>query len=96
MKPLMAGLGPTKVASIAWANMASMALGPAFYMTDQLPSERRALPVLKVLYRNASRIHATGGPDKEVLHEVPAPKVIAASASTGSRAAGIRQRPNMT
>ncbi len=47
-----------------------MALGPAYYMSEQLPSERRALPVLKVLYRNASRIQDTGGHAKETLHAV--------------------------
>ncbi len=47
-----------------------MALGPAFYMSHELPSERRALPVLKVLYRNASRIQATGGHEKETLQAV--------------------------
>lgn len=47
-----------------------MALGPAYYMSQKLPSERRALPVLKVLYRNASRIQDTGGHAKETLHSV--------------------------
>jgi hypothetical protein len=49
-----------------------MALGPAYYMAQELPSERRALPVLKVLYRNASRIQDTGGHAKEALHAVEA------------------------
>ena len=39
-----------------------MAIAPAFHMTAELPQARRALPVLKVLYRNASRIQAFGGP----------------------------------
>ena len=34
-----------------------MALAPAFHMSRQLPDDRRALPVLKVLYRNTNRIH---------------------------------------
>ena len=33
-----------------------MALSPAFEMARELPEERRPLPVLKVLYRNASVI----------------------------------------
>lgn len=49
-----------------------MALGPSYYMAQELPSERRALPVLKVLYRNASRIQDTGGHAKETLHAVEA------------------------
>ncbi len=48
-----------------------MALGPALYMSQQLPSAQQALPVLKVLYRNNQRIQECGGRAKEVLHVVP-------------------------
>jgi hypothetical protein len=47
-----------------------MALKPAFVMAQQLPDERRALAVLKVLYRNTAQIHATGGRAKEKLKPV--------------------------
>jgi hypothetical protein len=47
-----------------------MALAPAFHMSGDLPEARRALPVLKVLYRNTARIGEYGGPAKEVLHPV--------------------------
>src|SRR3954454_18807235 len=47
-----------------------MALAPAFHMTRELPEDRRALPVLKVLYRNTNRIHEHGGCGSEVLHPV--------------------------
>ena len=48
-----------------------MAIPPAFYMASELPEERRALPVLKVIHRNTSRIHEFGGgPNREVLHPV--------------------------
>jgi hypothetical protein len=47
-----------------------MALSPARHMAEELPSELRALPVLKVLYRNTSRIQAVGGRGKEVLRPV--------------------------
>ena len=47
-----------------------MALGPAYSMAQELPSDRRALPVLKVLYRNAARIQETGGHAQESLHAV--------------------------
>ncbi|WP_435008878.1 hypothetical protein P12x_000129 [Tundrisphaera lichenicola] len=47
-----------------------MALAPAFHMSRDLPEDRRALPVLKVLYRNTARIGEFGGPSKEVLHPV--------------------------
>lgn len=38
-----------------------MALAPALDMSERLPAELKALPVLKVLYRNTERIHAFGG-----------------------------------
>ncbi len=47
-----------------------MAMAPAFHMAGELPDEKNALPVLKVLYRNTSRIRDFGGPSKEVLHTV--------------------------
>jgi len=51
-----------------------MALPPAYHMARELPVERQPLPVLKVLYRNSSRIQATGGRKTEVLHPVsPSP-----------------------
>lgn len=51
-----------------------MALAPAYRMSQELSGARRALPVLKVLYRNTNRIHEHGGPASEVLHAVrPAP-----------------------
>ena len=47
-----------------------MALAPAYHMARELPEDRRALPVLKVLYRNTNRIHEHGGRASEVLHAV--------------------------
>ncbi len=47
-----------------------MALGPAFHMAEESPEKRRALPVLKVLYRNTSRIQELGGRANEVLRVV--------------------------
>ncbi len=47
-----------------------MALSPAYHMAQELPAERRALPVLKVLYRNTTHIQAHGGRKSEVLHPV--------------------------
>jgi hypothetical protein len=49
-----------------------MALAPAYEMSKQLPEAQRPLPVLKVLYRNASRMEAVGGRSKEVLAPVEA------------------------
>lgn len=47
-----------------------MALAPAYHMSRELPADRQALPVLKVLYRNTNRIHEHGGPASEVLKTV--------------------------
>src|SRR5688500_5413340 len=47
-----------------------MALSPAYQMSRELPEATRALPVLKVLYRNTSRIQEAGGRSHEVLHPV--------------------------
>jgi hypothetical protein len=47
-----------------------MALVPAFEMAKELPKERQALPVLKVLYRNAQTIQGSGGKQNEALKPV--------------------------
>jgi hypothetical protein len=52
-----------------------MALAPAYRMAQQLPSEQRPLPVLKVLYRNANRIQEFGGRKSEILHEIHADEI---------------------
>lgn len=52
-----------------------MALVPAWRMAQALPEKRRALPVLKVLYRNTSRIQEVGGRRSEVLHPVQAARL---------------------
>jgi hypothetical protein len=51
---------------------AFMALVPAFHMAGELPKEKQALPVLKVLHRNTRRMQSVGGRRKEVLHTVEA------------------------
>lgn len=48
-----------------------MALAPAFHMAHKSPPATRALPVLKVLYRNTHRIQEHGGRTGEVLHAAP-------------------------
>jgi hypothetical protein len=52
-----------------------MALAPAWHMSKELPEARRAMPVLKVLYRNTARIQNFGGHDHEILHLVDAAAV---------------------
>jgi hypothetical protein len=51
---------------------AFMALAPSYQMARELPEAQRPLPVLKVLYRNTSRIQECGGSSREVLHPVAA------------------------
>ena len=48
------------------------ALVPAYALAQELPEERRLLPVLKALYRNSNRIQEFGGRAKEVLRPVQA------------------------
>ena len=47
-----------------------MALVPAYQMAGELPAERQALPVLKVLYRNSSRIQEQHAGQHDMLHQV--------------------------
>ncbi|MCI0704674.1 MAG: hypothetical protein L0241_26765 [Planctomycetia bacterium] len=47
-----------------------MALAPSFEMAKELPEAQRPLPVLKVLYRNATHIQAKGGRKNEALRPV--------------------------
>jgi len=47
---------------------AFMALLPSLHMSRELPKDKQALPVLKVLYRNTNRMQAVGGHSREVLH----------------------------
>lgn len=48
---------------------AEMALLPALQISQELPKQRRPLPVLKVLYRNSSRIQQYG-PKKKALKPI--------------------------
>jgi hypothetical protein len=47
-----------------------MALAPSFHMSAELPAERKALPVFKVLFRNSNRCHEKSGGKEEVLRTV--------------------------
>ena len=49
---------------------AFMALLPSLQMSKEMPDDRKALPVLKVLYRNTARMQVKGGSSKEVLHPI--------------------------
>ena len=50
-----------------------MAMLPALAMSGLLAGNRRPLPVLKVLYRNAQQIQSVGGASKTTLHALHAP-----------------------
>ncbi len=50
-----------------------MALAPALRIAARMPAGLEPLPVLKVLYRNTSRIQNFGGRGAEVLADVPIP-----------------------
>jgi hypothetical protein len=54
---------------------AFMALVPAYHMAKEMPEERRALPVLKVLYRNTRRMQDLGGSKREIMHPIAATPV---------------------
>ncbi len=71
---------------------ALMALAPAYQMAAELPEEKRPLPVLKVLYRNTSRIQEQGGRKHEALHPV-APAEESKEGGNGDRLRdAVRQR----
>jgi hypothetical protein len=69
-----------------------MALAPAFHMATELPDDRRALPVLKVLYRNTNRIHEHGGPASEVLHPVKPASLSAGQDSGDALREAVRRK----
>ncbi|HYT90412.1 MAG TPA: hypothetical protein VEL76_17030, partial [Gemmataceae bacterium] len=72
-----------------------MAIAPAFHMSGELPAARRALPVLKVIYRNATRIQEHGGRRNEVLRPVE-PLAPAAGRVGGEALREITRRADMT
>jgi hypothetical protein len=71
---------------------AIMALAPSYQMACELPEAQRALPVLKVLYRNTNHIQQMGGRNHEALHPVePAPLPAGTPAAEALRAATRQQ-----
>jgi hypothetical protein len=70
-----------------------MALPPAYQMSRELPEHLAPLPVMKVLYRNTSRIQEKGGRANEVLRPVVGPTETSASPPNGeSLRAAIRAK----
>lgn len=58
---------------------AFMALAPAYEMSKEMSADRKALPVLKVLYRSTNQIQSKGSRSSEVLHAIDAAPVVPAS-----------------
>jgi hypothetical protein len=56
-----------------------MALLPAYRMAGELPADRQALPVLKVLYRNSNYIQAEAAGHGDTMHPVEASEAVEAS-----------------
>src|SRR5262245_6315159 len=71
-----------------------MALAPAYHMARELPEDRRALPVIKVLYRNTNRIQEHGGRASEVLHTVK-PAALSAGQDPGEALREAVRRKDM-
>ncbi|MBS0266695.1 MAG: hypothetical protein JSS02_32505 [Planctomycetes bacterium] len=68
-----------------------MALSPALKMAALMPAGAEALPILKVLYRNSSRIQDFGGRSAEVLHGLPE-NAVASNSSADTLPAAVRTR----
>ncbi len=71
-----------------------MALAPAYHMAQELLDDRRALPVIKVLYRNTNRIQEHGGRASEVLHTVQ-PGLLSAGHEPGEALRDAVRRKDM-
>src|SRR5206468_2178082 len=69
-----------------------MALGPAYRMSRELPDTLAPLPVLKVLYRNTSRIQEHGGRTGEILHRVDDAGATASSLTGEGLRAAVRKK----
>src|SRR5262249_42717010 len=71
-----------------------MARALAYHMACELPDDRRALPVIKVLYRNTNRIQEHGGRASEVLCAV-SPGTLSAGQHPGEALRDAVRRKDM-
>jgi hypothetical protein len=71
---------------------ALMALMPSFEMTREMPAPYTALPVLKVLHRNARFFQATGSANKDSLEPLESPGTASTPAPQGDLVGSIRAR----
>jgi hypothetical protein len=72
-----------------------MALVPAYQMANEMPKEKQALPLLKVLYRNAHYTSEVGGRKNEVLKPITAaeaavPEAVRKAVDAGDRVTAER------
>lgn len=74
---------------------AEMALLPALKMADDLPKQSKALPVLKVIYRNSSRIQQVGK-QKRTLKTVESKKELVSVDRFGPELRNLVRQADMT
>jgi hypothetical protein len=68
-----------------------MAIAPAVHMSGELPTSTRALPILKVMFRNAARIQERGGRTEEVLRPVAAAQMPAGQSPSEAVRESVRR-----
>jgi hypothetical protein len=69
-----------------------MALVPAYEMSRELPDSHKALPILKVLYRNTNHIQQMGGHSHEALHPIAPAELSAGQCGGEALRAATRRR----
>lgn len=71
---------------------AIMALAPSYQMSKEMPKAERALPVLKVVYRNTSHIQSTGRCSHEAMHELELSEAASGTADAARLVEATRNR----
>jgi len=69
-----------------------MALAPSLHMAGELPEPLNALPVLKVLYRNTSRMQDKGRAREEALHPVVSDGAVVDAQTADQIRAAVRNK----
>jgi hypothetical protein len=71
---------------------AIMALAPSYQMAAEMPEAQRALPVLKVVYRNTAHIQSSGRCTHEAMHEIEASTSAAGEPGAGALVDATRRQ----
>ncbi len=71
-----------------------MAFWPSYAMSKEMPKDQQALPVLKVIHRNARRIQETNSGKKDVLHPIT-PESVPSDKKNGQTIREAAHRKNM-